>query len=83
MYREVERVSIREKVTVLTEAGTEEMHVTDEGWGHKPRNAGNHMKLRKSKAKDSPPRALGRNQPYRHLDITQERLILDFKSLEV
>lgn len=37
------------------EAGIEEMHFTDEGWCHKPRNAGGHMKPRKSKAMDSPP----------------------------
>ena len=37
------------------EAGIEEMYFTDEGWGHTPRNAGHHMKLRKSEAMDSPP----------------------------
>lgn len=65
------------------EAGIEEMHFTDEGWGHKPRNAGHHVKLRKSEAMDAPPRASVRNQPYGHPDIIQERLMLDFKSLEV
>lgn len=59
------------------------MHFTDEGWRHKPRNAGGHMKPRKSKAMDSPPRVSERNQPYGHLEIIQESLMLDFKSLEV
>lgn len=62
----------------MKEAEIEAMPFADKGRGQKPRNAGDQLKLEKSKEMDSALGASGGSQPCGHPGSSSERLTLDF-----